>query len=252
MIPKVIHYCWFGHGPIPKLYQACIATWREKMPDYEIKLWNEDNFDVNIILYTAQAYALHKYAFVSDYARFWILYHYGGIYLDADVELLKSLDPIIEKGPYMGCLNVVSKPGDKLLVSSGLGIACEAGNPIVGDLMKIYGQKTFEFQSSGVQETEVTIGTQYLRQHGLANINSIQTVEGINIYPAEYFGARLTAMLNVPFTENSYSIHHFEGSWLSPWHKLKRRIANLVGPQITKGIVRIKRLLKIGHNAHIV
>lgn len=81
MIPKVIHYCWFGYGKKPKLATKCIESWRRFFPDYEIKEWNEDNFDVNIIPYTAEAYARRKYAFVSDYARFWILYHYGGVVL---------------------------------------------------------------------------------------------------------------------------------------------------------------------------
>ena len=85
MIPKVIHYCWFGHTPLPPLAEKCIASWKKFLPDYEIKEWNEDNFDVNIIAYTAEAYEAKKYAFVSDYARFWILYREGGIYFDTDV-----------------------------------------------------------------------------------------------------------------------------------------------------------------------
>ena len=103
MIPKIIHYCWFGRNPLPPLAEKCIASWREFLPDYEIKEWNEDNFDVNIIPYTADAYNAKKYAFVSDYARFWILYKYGGLYFDTDVEVIKSMDDIVERGPFMGC-----------------------------------------------------------------------------------------------------------------------------------------------------
>lgn len=102
MIPKVIHYCWFGGNPLPKSAQKCIALWRKYLPDYEIKEWNENNFDVNIIPYTAEAYKAKKYAFVSDYARFWILYKYGGLYFDTDVEVIKNMDDIISKGPFMG------------------------------------------------------------------------------------------------------------------------------------------------------
>ncbi len=102
MIPKVIHYCWFGGNPLPESAQKCIASWRKFLPDYEIKEWNESNFDVNAIPYTAQAYAAKKYAFVSDYARFSILYDNGGLYFDTDVEVIRPMDDIIENGPFMG------------------------------------------------------------------------------------------------------------------------------------------------------
>lgn len=113
MIPKIIHYCWFGRGPLPELAQKCIASWKKYLPDYEIKEWNEDNFDVNIIPYTAEAYAEKKYAFVSDYARFWVLYKYGGIYFDTDVEVIRPLDDIIAKGNFMGCETDAGKAGGK-------------------------------------------------------------------------------------------------------------------------------------------
>ena len=112
MIPKVIHYCWFGGNPLPASAKKCIASWRKYLPDYEIKEWNESNFDVNIIPYTAEAYKAKKYAFVSDYARFWILYKYGGLYFDTDVEVIKNMDDIIAKGAFMGCENE-AKPGGK-------------------------------------------------------------------------------------------------------------------------------------------
>ena len=102
MIPKIIHYCWFGRNPLPPLALECIASWRKFLPDYEIKEWNEDNFDVNSIPYTAEAYRQKKYAYVSDYARFCILYQYGGIYFDTDVEVIKPLNDIIAKGNFMG------------------------------------------------------------------------------------------------------------------------------------------------------
>ena len=95
MISKVIHYCWFGGKPLPKLAEKCIESWKRYLPDYEIKRWDETNFDVSIIPYTQEAYQKGKYAFVSDYARFWIIYHYGGIYFDTDVEVIASLDKII-------------------------------------------------------------------------------------------------------------------------------------------------------------
>ena len=97
MIPRTIHYCWFGGNPLPKSAVKCIDSWKRFFPDYEIKEWNESNFDVNAIDYTRQAYERKKYAFVSDYARFWLLYNYGGLYFDTDVEVIRPMDDIIEK-----------------------------------------------------------------------------------------------------------------------------------------------------------
>ena len=124
MIPKIIHYCWFGRGPLPELAQKCIASWKKYLPDYEIKEWNEDNFDVNIIPYTAEAYKAKKYAFVSDYARFWILYKFGGIYFDTDVEVIRPIDDIVERGNFMGFETDPSLTNDdasKASVAPGLG-----------------------------------------------------------------------------------------------------------------------------------
>ena len=95
MIPKIIHYCWFGGNPLPDSAMKCIASWKKFLPDYEIKKWNESNFDVNMIPYVKEAYQVKKYAFVSDFARFYILYKYGGLYFDTDVEIVKPLDSII-------------------------------------------------------------------------------------------------------------------------------------------------------------
>ena len=129
MIPKIIHYCWFGRNPLPSLAIKCIASWKKYLPDYEIKEWNEDNFDVDVIPFTKEAYAAKKYAFVSDYARFKILYEEGGLYFDTVVEVIRPLDDIISKGAFMGCecdandTSVASvAPGLGLGVNPGLGL----------------------------------------------------------------------------------------------------------------------------------
>ncbi len=131
-IPKIIHYCWFGGNPLPQMAQRCIDSWKKYLPDYEIKQWDETNFDVNIIPYTRQAYEAKKYAFVSDYARFLILYQYGGLYFDTDVEVIKPLDDIVAKGPFMGCQDKYTPRGDvySLHVAPGLGLGVYAGHPI--------------------------------------------------------------------------------------------------------------------------
>ena len=119
MIPKIIHYCWFGRKALPRSAKKCIESWKKYLPDYEIKEWNEDNFDVNMIPYTQEAYSAKRYAFVSDYARFYILYHYGGIYFDTDVEVIKPIDDILEKGAFMGC-ETIAEEEIPLYVAPGL------------------------------------------------------------------------------------------------------------------------------------
>src|SRR5215510_15199585 len=102
MIPKIIHYCWFGGNPLSELALKCIASWKKYFPNYEIKEWNESNYDVHKIPYTSEAYNAKKYAFVSDYARFDILYQYGGIYFDVDVEVIKQFGDILNDTGFMG------------------------------------------------------------------------------------------------------------------------------------------------------
>ena len=152
MIPKIIHYCWFGRGLLPELAQKCIASWKKYLPDYEIKEWNEDNFDVNIIPYTAEAYARKKYAFVSDYARFWVLYKYGGIYFDTDVEVIKSFDEIVTKGNFMGFEldpngeNSPKKyaPRYAFSVNPGVGLGMAKGHSFVKKMLDYYATLHFD------------------------------------------------------------------------------------------------------------
>ena len=126
-IPKVIHYCWFGGKPLPRSAEKCIASWKKFLPEYEIVRWDESNFNVNAIPYTREAYAAGKYAFVSDYARFWILYHNGGVYFDTDVEVINNLDDILSRGNFMG----VEQQNDEIItVAPGLGIGHYGKSPV--------------------------------------------------------------------------------------------------------------------------
>ena len=130
-IPKVIHYCWFGKGEMPRLTEKCIESWKKYCPEYKIVCWNEENFDINQNKYAKEAYEAGKWAFVSDYVRLKVLYDEGGIYLDTDVELIKPLDALIEESGYMGF-------DDNGIISTGLGFACEKGNELVGALLADY------------------------------------------------------------------------------------------------------------------
>ena len=224
MIPKVIHYCWFGRNPLPQLAIKCIDSWKKYLPDYEIKEWNEDNFDVNIIPYTAQAYQAKKYAFVSDYARFWILYKYGGIYFDTDVEAIKPIDDIIEKGAFMG-IEKEYKYG--ITVNPGLGLGVESGHPLYKEFMDYYSTYTFTDETGKMNmQTIVVYTTEILFKHGLANVPGIQNIEGIKLYPSEYFCPRDVITKRFHITKNTRTIHHYAGSWSNK--KIKKKIKKII------------------------
>lgn len=227
-IPKTIHYCWFGRNPLPKSALKCIASWREYLPDYEIKEWNEDNFDVNVVPYTKEAYQAKKYAFVSDYARFWILYHYGGVYFDTDVEVIRSMDDIITQGPYMG-IEVKATANNAPLVNPGLGIGCHANHPFYKDVLDYY--NGMHFIDSNGRITPVTVVThtsKVLIAHGMKNINECQEVAGIFIYPRDFFNPLddNTGVLNI--TENTRSIHWYSKTWLNRQDQLRNRITRII------------------------
>lgn len=215
MIPKIIHYCWFGRNPLPELAQKCIASWRKHLPDYEIKEWNEDNFDVNIIPYTAEAYAMKKYAFVSDYARFWILYKYGGLYFDTDVEVICPMDDIIAKGAFMGCETDIMKGATDVAVAPGLGLGVNPGLGLIKEMLELYKTLHFEFRPDiRSQQTIVHITTRILQKYGLENLKVPQLVKDIWIYPSDYFCPINVTTNRLHITSNTRTIHHYAGTWI--------------------------------------
>lgn len=219
-IPKIIHYCWFGGNTLPASAKKCIASWRKYLPDYEIKEWNESNFNINSIPYTAEAYQAKKYAFVSDYARFWILYKYGGLYFDTDVEIIKNMDDIIAKGAFMGCENksLKGKSASSLGVAPGLGLGTFPNHTFYGEILQIYENMKFILDNGVINnENIVTTTTKLLCYKGLQNIDGIQLIDGIYIYPKEYFCPKNYSTGRLDITNNTRSIHHYDASWL-PWY----------------------------------
>jgi len=230
MIPKIIHYCWFGGSSLPPEAQRCIASWKRFFPDYEIREWNETNFDVHSTAYTTEAYHAKKYAFVSDFARFKILYEYGGIYFDTDVEVIRSMDDIVSIGAFMGCEVSPTPQNQQIKVNAGLGLGVEAGHPIYANILETY--QTMHFTSSKGKRidnmTVVEIVTNILRSRNLKTTDAIQTLEGITIYPKEYF-CPIDYNNKIHITSNTYTIHHFAQSWRSPLHKWARKIILHIG-----------------------
>lgn len=229
MIPKIIHYCWFGRNPLPPLAIKCIESWKKYLPDYEIKEWNEDNFDVNIISYTQEAYQAKKYAFVSDYARFWILYKYGGIYFDTDVEVIKPLDDIIARGPFMGCEKDGATGGGTPAVAPGLGLGVNPGLGLYKEILDMYATLHFMKKDGSYNlKTVVSYTTEVLCLYGLKDSNKIQQVAGITIYPKEYF-CPINYQTGV-YTEtvNTRTIHHYNASWVSEEDKYAQKIKSQI------------------------
>lgn len=241
MIPKTIHYCWFGHGPLPELAQKCIASWRKYLPDYEIKEWNENNFDVNILPYTADAYAAKKYAFVSDYARFWVLYHYGGVYFDTDVEVIRSMDDVLEKGPFMGLEVIDPKP----LVAPGLGLAAVQGMELYEAILSKFELMTFGAPDGTINPyTMIPMVTERLLSRGLRGDGAIEHIDGVDVYPPEWFNPFDDATGQLVKTSNTHTIHWYAKSWMkaeSAWKvAIKRAIRRVVGKD---AVSRVKKLL---------
>lgn len=230
MIPKVIHYCWFGGKPLPELAIKCIESWKKYCPNYIIKEWNESNFDVCICNYTKEAYQNEKWAFVSDYARFWILYHHGGIYFDTDVELLSNIDDLIEIGPFMGLeetvdfRNITNKT--RFAIAPGLGLAAYPGMNIYNKIIEHYHTLHFiDKKGKFIQTTVVEIVSKLLEDYHITVIDDIRfLLEEVYIYkkevfcPLDYFTGVLT------INENTRAIHHYTSSWQSEDEKRSAEI----------------------------
>ena len=222
MIPKIIHYCWFGRKPLPKLAQKCIASWQKFMPGYEIKRWDESNFDVEICGYVKEAYQAKKWAFVSDYARFAILYKYGGMYFDTDVEIIKPLDNILDRGGFMG-LQSDFEPG--IDINPGLGLAAAPGLGLYKEILDAYKRRHFLNSDGSLNETTVvTYTTEILKKHGLKNIPGIQKIADIYIYPKEYFNPIEHTTGRLIISSNTYAIHHYMASWCTSASRRRGKI----------------------------
>lgn len=219
IIPKTIHYCWFGHNPKPKLAQKCIRSWKRLCPDYEIIEWSEDNFDISSCpLYVQQAYASGKWAFVTDYVRLKVVYEHGGVYLDTDVELKKSLDPLLVYHAYFGF-------EDGIHIATGLGFGAVAGHPVIKAMMDDYESIPFIKEDGTLdQETCPSRNTKILLQYGLQQDDSLQILDGnirilpsIYLCPLSYYSGQRKCSLK------TISIHWFNASWKTETERTARK-----------------------------
>lgn len=238
-IPKIIHYCWFGGKEKPKKVKQCIESWHKYLDGYEFMEWNEKNFDVNCNCYVAQAYKEKKYAYVSDYARIKALYEYGGIYMDTDVEVLKSYDDILNNNCILGFEE------ENYIATSFMAVT--PNHKLIKEFIDRYENLQFYNESGDLDlTTNVQRLTSILENKGLVRNGLYQVIENdINIYPQEYFSPYDYGNCIYNNTENTYCIHHFIVSWL-PWTiKVKKVIKKFIIPIIGKNNMnKIRSMLK--------
>lgn len=212
MIPRKIHYCWFGYNKKPKLIEKCLASWEKYLPDWEIIEWNESNYDVHKNSYIAEAYQMKKWAFVVDFARFDILNQFGGVFLDTDVELLKTIpQEFLEYEAFTGFES-------EKTINPGLIYASVPGQVMLQEIVAEYGKKKFGQKVDGRIENIVDVVTGVLTRQGLQGNNAFQIVNGVAVFPKEYFCCFNHEIQAFETTDNTVSVHHYFASW-SPWYR---------------------------------
>lgn len=220
MIPKVLHYCWFGHNPLPEIVQECMESWKKFCPDYTFQCWNEDNFDFSGCEYAIEAYRSKKWAFVSDYVRLKVLYEYGGIYIDTDVELIKPIDDLLSNEAFMGFEH-------GFVVNTGLIVGAEKGQHFLKELIDLYESMHFILPDGSLNLTScVDYTTDKLTEKGLKRKNVCQVIDGIKIYPTEYFCPKNQYTERISITSNTYSIHRYIGTWADETTKYGQELKN--------------------------
>ena len=216
MIPKIIHYCWFGGKPKPELAEKCIESWKKFCPDYKLVEWNEENFDINSNLYVKQAYEAKKFAFVTDYVRLYALHTQGGIYMDTDVMVLKPLDEYLQHEAFSGFES-------KTKIPTGI-MAAEKGNPLFAELLSYYDTATFIKEDGSLNmTTNVEIITDMLTPKGFIPNGKYQEVEGFALYPQNVFCPDTKRLNDEEYIKNTATIHYFAGSWKSEATKKRER-----------------------------
>lgn len=223
MIPKIIHYCWFGQKEKPKSVIKCIATWERYLPDYEIREWNETNVDLSEYDFAKEAYECKKYAFVSDVVRLKVLYEYGGIYFDTDVEVLKSFDRFLMHDAFM------SFETDETVGTAVIG-ACK-NSLFIKDCLLYYKDKNFLLSDGSLNVIpNPYIFRGILKDKKIIYNNQLQNIDNgyLTIYPKTYFSAKHFPSGKLVVTKNTHSIHHFNATWFTPWQKFKLKIHHLL------------------------
>lgn len=236
MIPKIIHYCWFGRGQMPELAVRCIESWKKYLPEYELMLWNEDTFDLDMYPYAREAYDNRKFAFVTDVVRLWVLEKFGGVYLDTDVEILKPLDDLLKLPAFTGYeASMANAPVTGLMASASHGIW-------VREQLAYYDGLHFIKEDGSLNLTPNTVTIAKIMEAGGFIIDGKYRVykDDMHVFPVDYF-CPLTSTRVLKCTKNTYCIHHFAGSWV------EKTRGQVVKEWIIEHIIGRKRADKIVH-----
>lgn len=235
---KILHYFWFGGNPLPAKTLKCIESWKKFLPDFEIRRWDESNFDVNANLYIRQAYAAGKWAFVSDYARFKILEEYGGLYFDTDVEVIRPLDELLELDAFAGFET-------ERFIAPGLVLwSKEPRHPIITAMRELYDSIPFlDENGERIKKNVCGLFTELLTPYGFVPNGQKQVCGGMTLFPRDYFNPFDDATGVLHKTENTYTIHWYDKSWMSPSrifrNKCTRLLHRIFGKDIKKKILRL-------------
>lgn len=232
MIPKIIHYCWFGRGKKSKLIIRCIESWKKYCTDWEIIEWNEDNFDVFRNTFCRDAYMNKKWAFVSDYARFFALNKMGGVYLDTDVEIIKPIDLFLQNDLFAGYET-------NNWVAPGLILGSVSNHSILKQVLNEYDKAIF-IDDNG-QELHKTVGeyfTEELRNNGIEINGKTQIINGIAIYSKEYFCPFDDTTGVLTKTENTYTVHWYSKTWLNPMIRVRTKITRVIHRYFGKDLLK--------------
>ena len=242
MIPKKIHYCWFGGKELPEDVKSYIETWKKYCPDYEIIEWNENNFDVTQNQYCKEAYEAKKWAFVSDYARFWILYKYGGIYFDTDVEVVRPLDDLLQYNWFSGF-----ESEDRIQTGT---MGAGWNSTVIKIFLDNYNERHFiKDDGSFDLTTNVEVMTKLLKEKYKVQLNNTRQIFDNNslLLPFDYLCAKSFFTGEISKTENTYTIHHFKGTWRTKndikKDKVRKILVKCFGESFVKLLFKMKSKL---------
>ncbi len=236
MIPKVIHYCWFGGKPLPSTARKCLRSWEKVCPGYEIKRWDETNFDVRQHPFVASAYEAGAWAFVSDWARLKVLYENGGIYLDTDIKLVKPLDELLENQCYIG----VQQAGH--LCNTGLGFGCAEASPVVHDMLAKYDGLVFEWAKASEFACPY-LNDEVVRARGYSGdgLSDVVRLDELTVYPSRYLDPISPGDSMNLICDETVSISLYANSWGSLKDRVRRQLICAAGPE---RIAQIKQRLR--------